>query len=594
MRSNRIRNVMAVWLLGITAWVSLQTVLAQTQYLVWSDEFNGTAIDTSVWSFGAGATNDNVHYYTARSENARLVSGELQIIARKESYMGYDYTSALLQTKNAVSWRRGRVEARIKLPGGAGFVPAFWMMPADDMYGWWPCSGEIDIMEHPTTQPSAIYGTAHARAYSSFMGTAPKSTSIQIPDAETAFHVYAVEWSAEQIDYYVDTTKYFTVTNDHGGPPSWPFDQPFYIILDLAVGGGWVGNPAPTTVFPALMEVDYVRVYQLLDDMLISGKDFVLPMSSGVPYAVPLVPGAAYSWSIPPTSQITAGQSTHQISINWGNTGGNVGVTAVMTGASATFTYPVVVSNNLLRNGGFEKGVKYWNNGVAYPAKASMDLDSAALVPGNHWAKAVVTTAGANPWDVQITQQGFAVKSGTQYEGRFKAKADVSGKSISVSLINAKTFNYYGGMTVMLSDAWKAYTFRVTPTENAGGSFNVDFGLQAGMYAIDSISLVDPTVQSSGGTHDGERVPGLFSVGQNYPNPFNPVSTIGFAIAESRFVTLKVYDLLGREVAVLVNEQKVPGRYEVKFDASALASGVYLYRIQAGTFAETKKLVVVR
>jgi beta-glucanase (GH16 family) len=212
-------------------------VPAQARILVWSDEFNGAVIDTSIWTFGSGPTNDNAHYYTARTANAQLTGGKLQLIARKESYLGFAYTSALLQSKDAIYWRHGRVEARIKLPGGAGFVPAFWMMPEDDRYGWWPNSGEIDIMEYPTTEGATVYGTAHAGAYSSFTGSAPKSGSVKVIDAETAFHTYAIEWSADTIAYYVDTTKYFVVTNDHSGSKAWPFDQPFYAILNLAVDG---------------------------------------------------------------------------------------------------------------------------------------------------------------------------------------------------------------------------------------------------------------------------------------------------------------------------------------------------------------------
>jgi len=134
---------------------------AQTRKLVWADEFNGTAIDRTTWSFDRGPANDCVHFFTERPENARIENGILRIIALKESYEGFNYTAALLKTKNAVYWRYGRIEARIKLPGTKGFVPAFWMMPEDDRYGWWPRSGEIDIMEHPTNQVDKIFGTVN-------------------------------------------------------------------------------------------------------------------------------------------------------------------------------------------------------------------------------------------------------------------------------------------------------------------------------------------------------------------------------------------------------------------------------------------------
>jgi beta-glucanase (GH16 family) len=193
-----------------------QASFAQVRKLVWSDEFNGTTIDRSVWSFDKGPANDCVHYFTDRPENATVEGGILRIIALKESYEGYNYTAALLKTKNSVYWRYGRIEARIKLPGTNGFVPAFWMMPADDQYGWWPWSGEIDIMEHPTNQVDKIFGTIHTGAYCTYTGTAPQGSNIQIPDAESAYHIYAIEWTPEKIDFYVDDQKTSTADLQHG------------------------------------------------------------------------------------------------------------------------------------------------------------------------------------------------------------------------------------------------------------------------------------------------------------------------------------------------------------------------------------------
>jgi len=132
---------------------------AQGWQQVWADEFNETTIDNSTWSFDSGPANDNIHYFTDRPENARIEDGKLYIIALEEPHQGYSYTSALLKTSRSVYWRYGRIEARIKLPASNGLVPAFWMLPEDDLYGWWPWSGEIDIMEHPTNQVNRIYGT---------------------------------------------------------------------------------------------------------------------------------------------------------------------------------------------------------------------------------------------------------------------------------------------------------------------------------------------------------------------------------------------------------------------------------------------------
>lgn len=589
-----VRNAVILFvLLGASGGVC--DLATQTRALVFADEFAGATIDRSIWNFGLGFTNDNVHYYTDRVENARLSGGMLQIIARKESYSGYAFTSALLQTKNVISWRYGRIEARMKMPAGDGFVPAFWMMPADDSYGWWPCSGEIDIMEYPSTEVNTIYGTAHARSYSAFTGSAPKSATLKVQDAASAYHVYAVEWSPDTINYYVDQTKYHTVTNDHTGPSAWPFDRPFYIIVNLAVGGGWVGTPGSSTVFPATMEVDYVRVYQTPGEIGISGADYLTPSASGVSYAVPAVNGATYTWSVPAGAQIALGHGTRQILLNWGAAGGTVGVTIAAGGVTVAPKLPVVVANNLLKNPGIEKGVKYWNAIAAGAGRATFDIDSMGVVPGNHCMKAIVTTAGANPWEVQFTQSGFPLVSGKQYEIRLKAKADVSGRPINVSLLNAATFARFGGATLTLTDAWKGYTFNVTPNQNATGLFTIDLGAQAGTYKVDDVSVADPLLGTGVDPDDRLGIPGGLTLEQNFPNPFNPSTTIQFSVAVTGHARLEVFDMLGRRVATVFDRVAVAGeRMEVPFDASGLPSGMYVSVLRSRGRAATRSMMLLK
>jgi beta-glucanase (GH16 family) len=164
--------------------INFSVVKAQSYRLVWSDEFNGSLLDQSIWSFELGQFNDCVHYSTDRPANTRLTDGKLQLIALKESYQGYDYTASVIKTKHALYWRYGRIEASIKLPGSNGFVPAFWLLPEDERYGWWPSSGEIDIMEYPTNEISKIYGTIHSGAYNAFTGSGSRGDTIVIPDIE--------------------------------------------------------------------------------------------------------------------------------------------------------------------------------------------------------------------------------------------------------------------------------------------------------------------------------------------------------------------------------------------------------------------------
>ncbi len=240
--------------------------------LVWNDEFDGNGIDGSKWSFeniGTGGGNNELQYYTSRPENARTENGHLVIEARKENYTGPDgtrqYTSARLRTLNKGDWTFGRMEARMKLPRGQGMWPAFWMLPTDNKYGNWAASGEIDIMEAVNTSASdnRVYGTLH------YGGGWPSNThtgNAFSPSTSVAdnYHTYAVEWEPGAIRWYVDNVQYATQTGwwSAGGAYPAPFDQRFHVLLNLAVGGQWPGNPDGNTSFPQRMEVDFVRVYQ--------------------------------------------------------------------------------------------------------------------------------------------------------------------------------------------------------------------------------------------------------------------------------------------------------------------------------------------
>ena len=238
---------------------------------MWSDEFqqpDGSAPDSAKWGYdigGGGWGNNEIQYYTNHSENARIEGGKLVIEARAENFGGRKHTSARLLTKNRASWTFGRIEARIKIPRGQGIWPAFWMLGSNiDKVGW-PGCGEIDIMENIGRAPSIVHGTVHGPGYSGGGGI----TSAHILEGAALaddFHVYAVEWEADRIRWFIDGLQYHEVTPSRlpqGG--GWVFNQPHFIILNVAVGGNWPGYPDGTTIFPQRMLVDYVRVYSALD-----------------------------------------------------------------------------------------------------------------------------------------------------------------------------------------------------------------------------------------------------------------------------------------------------------------------------------------
>ena len=477
---------------------------AQSWQQVWADEFDEPNIDRSVWSFDSGPANDNIHYFTDRPENACLEDGKLHIIALEEPYQGYSYTSALLKTSRSVYWRYGRIEACIKLPATNGLVPAFWMLPEDDLYGWWPWSGEIDIMEHPTNQVNRIYGTVHTGAYNSFTGSEPQGSSIRIPDAETAFHVYAIEWTPDAMEFYVDEQRYFTFWNEDRGSDTWPFDQPFYIILSMAVGGGWVGDPDSTSIFPAVMEIDYVRAYQDMNDTAITGADFVTYYSQAVPYSVPDINDANVTWSAPEDAQIVSGQGTHQIAVDWGVLGGDVTAEIVTQDESYTINVPVTVSPNYIKNAGFEKGVKYWHKTGPFPAEADFTLTSEEVYSGNYSLFVNVKTPGDYPWDAQLSQRDLPLEAGKQYQASFFARTANVSRDINVAIMNSASYALYASKTVALTGNWEQYQLSFTAPSDANASFNFDMGGHTGRYYFDEIALTTPEVDNSNPVVNGD------------------------------------------------------------------------------------------
>ena len=248
------------------------TTTPPTYRLVWSDEFNGadgSAPEASKWSIqtgGNGWGNDELEYYTARPQNVQVKGGNLVITAIKENYTGPDgvsrnYTSARLQSKGLFSQQYGRFEASLKIPKGQGMWPAFWMLGSDIDTNPWPACGEIDIMENIGKEPAIVHASLHGPGYAP--GNVTASYTLPSGALGDGFHLYAVEWDPQQIRFYIDGTEYatFTPSNLPSGSP-WEFNKPFFILLNVAVGGGWPGPPYQTTQFPQQMLVDYVRVYQ--------------------------------------------------------------------------------------------------------------------------------------------------------------------------------------------------------------------------------------------------------------------------------------------------------------------------------------------
>lgn len=235
--------------------------------LVLEDNFDvDGAPNPDLWAYdigGNGWGNNELQFYTDRPDNVVVQNGYLIITAKQESYQGASYTSARLKTQNLFSQKYGRFEARIKLPLGKGLWPAFWMLGSNFEQVSWPQCGEIDIMEYLGNKPTEVFGTIHAPGISGGDSLSKKYT-LTNDRFDTDFHVFGVEWTEDHINWYVDNVLYSQITREkveeEGG--EWVFDNDFFMILNIAVGGNLPGNPNANTTFPQRMIVDYVRVYQ--------------------------------------------------------------------------------------------------------------------------------------------------------------------------------------------------------------------------------------------------------------------------------------------------------------------------------------------
>ena len=244
--------------------------------IVWSDEFNGTSINPKTWTYdtgGGGWGNNELEYYTSLSQNSYVSNGILHIAALHQSYNGSSYTSARMKSYNLFSAEYGRFEFRAKLPTGAGYWPALWMMPEDSVYGGWAASGEIDVVENIGTIPTNVFGTLHfGGAYPNQAQSYGPSYNFLPGDSVTNFHNYVLEWTTNAISWYLDGKLYETQTSWWSSsnptnpgirnPYPAPFNEPFYIIMNVAVGGTLGGTPN-VNAFPGEMQVDYIRLYNL-------------------------------------------------------------------------------------------------------------------------------------------------------------------------------------------------------------------------------------------------------------------------------------------------------------------------------------------
>lgn len=328
---------------GVTLW---HIGFSQCPNLIWSDDFDGNTLDENNWNYQIGTGcdigicgwgNNELQYY--QQDNITVENGLLKITAARENYRGSKYTSGRINSKNKVDVHYGRYEALIKLPAGMGLWPAFWMLSTDEPYGSWPQSGELDIMEFVAARPDEILGTIHygdPYPNNQFQGNT-YTIDGAYPDA---YHEFAIEWEPGEIRWFMDGILFSTKTDADVSPYNWPFDHDFHFLLNVAVGGN-LGGPVDNSIFPATMEVDYVRVFDGFKPY-ISGEVVVANQASGQVYRIGnAAPGASINWTVPTGATIVSGQGTSEITVDFGSESGTV--SAVVSDNCTTYNLAVPV-----------------------------------------------------------------------------------------------------------------------------------------------------------------------------------------------------------------------------------------------------------
>lgn len=618
-------------LIALMTTIALAAPASATWSLVWSDEFNGTSLNTTDWNydFGNGCPdlcgwgNNELQYY--RSQNVTVSGGNLVITAKAENYAGYQFTSGKIHTRNKQSFLYGRMEMRAKLPTGGGMWPAFWMMPQDDAYGGWAASGEIDIMES-INDADSVAGTIH---YGGSWPANVHSGGTYAPgvDYSADFHTFAVEWEPDEIRWYVDDVLYSTRTSAQwysaNAPenPRAPFDQPFYIILNAAVGGNYPGCTSPSCIsadLPQEYVVDYVRVYQDIPN-LAPTVEITAPQSGANPPAGDITieaiasdaDGTIQTVEFYLDGALLGSDTTTPYTWLWSGAADGCYTVTVRAlddlGAEATDGVDVTVgagcgqasylgSPTLLparvQAENFDvggNGVAYadataGNSGNQYRTDEDVDIENCSDVSGGYnvgwvtpgeWLEFTVDVpaAGQYPIDVRVASQSTGGTFRIEFDG-----ADATGEV---------TFGSTGGWqnwTTASTTAMVAPGVQVMRLVLIDGEFNVNW-----MHVWASVTSVEPELPA-----------GAWTLHPCFPNPFNPSTTIAFDAPRAGAYSLVVHDVAGRAVRTLAAGETVEaGRHEIVWNGRddagrTVPAGVYYGRLVAAGQATTVRMALLK
>lgn len=598
----------------------MQAAAAQDWRLVWSDEFDvDGAVDTTKWSFqvgGGGWGNAELQFYTdQRPENARVQGGNLVIEAIHEPFSGSEYTSARLRSLGKGDWLYGRIEVRAKLPAGLGTWPAIWMLASEADYGnrGWPDTGEIDIMEAVGHDPGRTHSAVHTNALNHLLGNNPSATAT-VPTSADAFHIYALEWTPTRITTFVDGELNLVFNRDNADWRRWPFDRPFHLLLNVAVGGTWGGaQGVDPTDFPAQLLIDHVRVYEDA-----SGPPSVTFPVSSVPTT--LSPGnslSAQASASDPASSIVSVDIFQQD-----------GLLASSTSEQASFTVPVLhtgcyelravasdadgwsgASDTLFVQVGDSCGqAPYLMQAWPVPGRIEAEYYDVGGA-GVAWADLSQGNSGTGIRQSESVDIGSSGDLGGGYSIENVARREwveytVNVEEAGVYRIVARVAGTSDGQVVLSMndtdlDAPLIYASTSSTTFYRNASLD-GVALEAGPAVLrvtfdglgTHLNWLEFERIGATGT-DREAVPGrAFEVHGVFPNPSRGRVHVSWQGANAGPVEIQLFDLLGRRLRARGQVAGARGAGQMEVDISGTAPGTYILRIEHGSQIQWRALVV--
>ncbi|GAB1448031.1 hypothetical protein MASR2M44_10360 [Bacteroidota bacterium] len=312
------------WIFILLAIAHIPMRAFSQEVLFWADEFNGNSLDTSYWEYqiGDGCPNlcgwGNNELQSYQKSQLKVENGLLMIQAKKQSIGNSSYVSSRIRTINKLDFAGGRIEVRARMPKGKGYWPAVWFLPTENYFGQWPMSGEIDLLEGKGQEPTKTWGTIHYGSYAPQNKYSGETYTLPSGNFTDDFHTFTVIWKPDSIKWYVNGQLFATRTPKDLGGYNWPFRHNFHPIINLAVGGNFLGNPDGSTPDTATLQVDYIRIYQAPEHQTISGPEAVLRYEKGRKFYVNSFPGSTYNWMLPSGASLVSGAGTPAVVVNWG------------------------------------------------------------------------------------------------------------------------------------------------------------------------------------------------------------------------------------------------------------------------------------